>query len=297
MMDSADGFGYKIFTDATADFSADMLRRYPLVEIIPMEVTVGGENFQYGGKGGNLTVKRFYAMQREGKFASTSQINPVTYYDYFEPVLKEGFDILYLCFSSTLSNCFNNARMCMDALWQKYPERKMFCVDTLTASVGESLLVGEAAKKQLEGWCIEELAAWSDQTKLKVCNWFMVDNFDHLKYGGRVSSITAMAGGLLNIKPLLHMNAKGELVVVQKCRGRRKAVSEKIKQMKEGWLPEISPSVIVGHGDDEEAAMMLKDAVIENFPKAEVNVAQIGPVIGAHTGPGMLALIYFGGNR
>jgi DegV family protein with EDD domain len=236
-------------------------------------------------------------MLRAGKFASTSQINPATYREYFESALKNGYDILYLCFSSTLSNCFNNARLCMEDLRQEYPERKMFCVDTLTASVGESLLVGEAAQKQLKGWKIEELAAWSEQTKLKVCNWFLVDNFDHLKQGGRVSSITAVAGGILNIKPLLHMNAKGELVVVQKCKGRRKAVSEKIKQMKEGWLPDISPSVIVGHGDDAEAAKMLKDAVIQNFPEAQIDIAQIGPVIGAHTGPGMLALIYFGSNR
>ena len=166
------------------------------------------------------------------------------------------------------------------------------CVDTLTP-MGISLVEAEK-KHSRDGVTGEQPHRRSNQ--IKGVYWFL-DNFDHLKYGGRVSSITAMAGGLLNIKPLLHMNAKGELVVVQKCRGRRKAVSEKIKQMKEGWLPEIIPSVIVGHGDDEEAAMMLKDAVIENFPKAEVTVAQIGPVIGAHTGPGMLALIYFGGNR
>lgn len=287
---------YKIFTDATADFSSGMLQGLPRIEVIPMEVTVGDDSFLYG-PGGNLSAKQFYAMQRGGKFATTSQINPVTYRSAFESALKSGYDVLYLGFSSGMSGCFNNARLCMNDLREEFPQRKLVCIDTLCASAGESFLVREAARKQYEGLSIEELAAWVDAQKLKVCHWFTVDVFDHLKHGGRVSATTAVVGGMLNIKPLLHVDEIGKLGVVKKPRGGRKAIHEQVECMKTGWQPEISPFVVIGHGDDIDAAMMLKEAVEAKFPDADIHIAEIGPVIGAHTGPGMLALIYWGNNR
>ena len=287
---------YKIFTDATADFSSSMLQGLPRVEIIPMEVTVGDDNFLYG-PGSNLSVRQFYAMQRGGKFATTSQINPVTYRKSFEKALKEGYDILYLGFSSGMSGCYNSARLCMDELRKEYPQRKILCPDTLCASVGEAFLVREALRKQYEGMDIDDLAAWVELYKLNVCHWFTVDVFDHLKHGGRVSAASAAVGGMLNIKPLLHVDDSGKLAVVKKPRGRHKAIREQIACMKAGWWPEISPLVVIGHGDDPEAAMMLKEAVEAEFTGADIHIAGIGPIIGAHTGPGMLALIYWGGNR
>lgn len=287
---------YKIFTDATADYSSGMLQGLPRIEVIPMEVTVGDDNFLYG-PGGNLSVKQFYAMQRGGKFATTSQINPAAYRYAFESALKSGYDVLYLGFSSGMSGSFNNARLCMEDLQQEYPQRKLICIDTLCASVGESFLVREAARKQYEGLSIEELAAWVDAQKLKVCHWFTVDVFDHLKHGGRVSATAAVVGGMLNIKPMLHVDEMGKLSVVKKPRGRRKAIHEQIECMKAGWQPEISPFVVIGHGDDIDAATMLKEEVEAKFPNADIHIAEIGPVIGAHTGPGMLALIYWGNNR
>lgn len=287
---------YKIFTDATADFSSSMLQGLPRVEIIPMEVTVGDDSFLYG-PGSNLSVRQFYAMQRGGKFATTSQINPVTYRKAFEKALKEGYDILYLGFSSGMSGCYNSARLCMDELRKEYPQRKILCPDTLCASVGEAFLVREALRKQYEGMDIDDLAAWVEQYKLNVCHWFTVDVFDHLKHGGRVSAASAAVGGMLNIKPMLHVDHDGKLGVVKKPRGRNKAIKEQIAQMQAGWQPEISPLVVIGHGDDPEAADKLKQAVESQFPQADIHIAEIGPIIGAHTGPGMLALIYWGSNR
>ncbi len=287
---------YKIFTDATADFCPSMLEGLPRIEVIPMEVLVGDDSFLYGPVS-TLNVKEFYAMQRGGKFAATSQITPTTYRKSFEPALKAGYDILYLGFSSGMSGCFNNARLCMNDLREAYPERKLICIDTLCASVGESFLVCEAARKQYEGLTIDELAAWVDAQKLNVCHWFTVDIFDHLKHGGRVSAVSAAVGGMLNIKPMLHVDNSGKLGVVQKPRGRRQAIRAQIARMKTGWQPEISPLVVIGHGDDLEAAHMLKAAVEVEFPRVEIHIAEIGPVIGAHTGPGMLALIYWGSNR
>lgn len=287
---------YRIFTDATADFSSDMMVDLPRVTVIPMSVMVGDDSFLYGPRG-NLTTGQFYAMQRQGKFASTSQINGMTYQAAFEEALRDGKDVLYLCFSSGISGTLNAARLCMEDLRLQYPQRKLICVDTLCASVGEGFLVREAARKQYEGLTIEELAAWVMENRLNVCHWFTVNTFEHLKHGGRVSGAAATVGSMLNIKPLLHMDQDGCLKLVKKPRGRHRAMTKQLTCMKQGWLPEISPMVVIGHGDDLETANMLKNEIMEQFPQADVHIADIGPVIGAHTGPGILALIYWGSNR
>lgn len=287
---------YCIFTDSTADFCPSLLQGLPRVEIIPMTVTVDDEQYLYGPDG-NLTTDRFYAMQRDGKFASTSQINPETYRKAFEPALQSGYDVLYLGFSSGMSGCFCNARLCMEELKQEYPERKLYCMDGLCASVGESFFVREAARKQYEGMDIVHLAEWIDTQKLNVCHWFTVDTFDHLKHGGRVSATAAAVGGMLNIKPMLHVDESGKLVVAKKPRGRRQAIRELVTRMQTGWQPEVSPLVVIGHDDDLNTALMLKEAVENKFPNADIHIAEIGPIIGAHTGPGMLALVYWGNNR
>ena len=163
--------------------------------------------------------------------------------------------------------------------------------------VGESLFVHEALKKQYEGMDIDQLAAWIDANKLNVCHWFTVDTFEHLRHGGRVSAASAAVGSMLNIKPMLHVDDAGKLAVAKKPRGRKHAIREQVARMQEGWLPEISPLVVIGHGDDMDAARMLKEAVEAECPNADIHIAEIGPIIGAHTGPGMLALTYWGSNR
>lgn len=287
---------YRIFTDATADFCPSLLQGLPRIEIIPMTVTLDDVQYLYG-PGGNLTTDRFYAIQREGKFASTTQINPDSYRKAFEAALKNGYDVLYLGFSSGMSGCYNNAKLCMDELREEYPTRKLYCMDGLCASVGESLFVHEALKKQYEGMDIDQLAAWIDANKLNVCHWFTVDTFEHLRHGGRVSAASAAVGSMLNIKPMLHVDDAGKLAVAKKPRGRKHAIREQVARMQEGWLPEISPLVVIGHGDDMDAARMLKEAVEAECPNADIHIAEIGPIIGAHTGPGMLALTYWGSNR
>ena len=287
---------YRIFADATADLSERFMAGLPQVEIIPMQVEICGKEYTYG-PGGNLTTDRFYAIQREGKFASTTQINPDSYRKAFEAALKNGYDVLYLGFSSGMSGCYNNAKLCMDELREEYPTRKLYCMDGLCASVGESLFVHEALKKQYEGMDIDQLAAWIDANKLNVCHWFTVDTFEHLRHGGRVSAASAAVGSMLNIKPMLHVDDAGKLAVAKKPRGRKHAIREQVARMQEGWLPEISPLVVIGHGDDMDAARMLKEAVEAECPNADIHIAEIGPIIGAHTGPGMLALTYWGSNR
>ena len=288
--------GYKLFSDVTADISEELMRGMPEVELVPMQVELGGENYIYG-PGGDLTVEHFYAEQRAGKFASTSQINPMVYRECFEKTLKAGEDILYLCFSSGLSSTLQSANLCAQELREEYPERKLIVVDTLCAAVGEAMLVREAARKQQEGLTIEELAAWVEENRLKICHWFTVDSFDHLKHGGRVSAAAAAVGTMLQIKPLRHVDEEGKLRVAEKPRGRKQAIRTQVAHMKEGWTPEMGTLVVIGHGDCPDDVEQLRQAVLKEFPDADIRVAYIGPVIGAHTGPGMLALIYWGTNR
>lgn len=287
---------YQIFTDATADFSKSLLAQLTNVRVIPMEVEIDGRGYLYG-PGGTITTEDFYALQRNGNYASTSQINPDVYFRFFEPVLRRGQDILYLCFSSGMSGTFQTARICAEELRKTYPDRQIVCVDTLCASAGEGFLVYEAARRQEAGCTLSELALWVEENRLRVCHWFTVDVFDHLRHGGRVSSATAILGTALQIKPLLHVDTESRLAVAGKPRGRKQAVRAQLARMEEGWMPEWGNLVVVAHGDCPEGARLLKQEIHTRFPGAEIAAAEIGPIIGAHTGPDMLALIYWGKNR
>ena len=288
--------GYQIFTDATADVSQEIMEGLPPVVYIPMEVELGGTPYTYG-PGGNLTVSQFYAAQRGGLFATPSQINPAAYRDAFEPCLREGRDILYLCFSSGLSGTIQNALLCIRELEEEYPDRTILLVDTLCASVGEGFLVREAASRQAQGMGLEELARWVEDHRLQVCHWFTVDTFDHLRHGGRVSAVAATAGTLLQIKPLLHVDVEGKLQVVEKPRGRRRATESQLARMEQGWDRSMGNLVLVGHGDCPQECAQLQEEVERRFPGAKTYPVDIGPIIGAHTGPGMLAIIFWGSAR
>ena len=288
--------GYRIFTDATADLSPELLAAMSGVTIIPMDITLGDRGYTYGPEG-DITVDDFYAGQRSGLFGSTSQINFSTYSKYFVQALEAGEDVLYLCFSSGLSGTFQAVRLYAEDLRDQYPQRKIVCIDTLCASIGEGLLVAEAARLQAAGMDMEELAQWVADHRLESCHWFTVDTFEHLKHGGRVSAATAAVGSLLQIKLMLRLSETGELAVTEKPRGNRRAMEALLKRMRQGWTPQLSPTVIVGHGDCPDRAEELRRAVQAEFPTAQVTIAPIGPVIGAHTGPGMLALVFWGTER
>ncbi len=287
---------YQIFTDSTADYGESMKAVMKNVKIIPLGVEICGKSYN-SGPDGDITPKEFYDLQRKGNYATTSQINPSLYFSCFEPELRNGRDILYLCFTSGLSGCWQSANMCIDELKKLYPERNIICIDTLCASVGEAFIVYEAAKRQAEGYDIDRLAEWVIENRISVCHWFTVDVFDHLKHGGRVSAVSAAMGTLLGIKPMLHVDASGKLEVVEKPRGRHNAMEAQLNRMRKGWEPEKGNLVVIGHGDNLPAALELKKLVETEFPDTEIHIAEIGLVIGAHTGPGMLALIYWGDNR
>lgn len=287
---------YQLITDATADVSPEILNEIPELEIIPMEVMLGGKPRIYG-PGGDLSVEEFYEALRQGQYGSTSQINPNTYTKFFEKYLKRGQDILYLCFSTGLSATYQNACICAEELAEKYPQRTVKCIDTLCASAGEGLLVYEAAKRWQDGAKLEELADWVMKRRLSVCHWFTVDTMEFLKKGGRVGGAAATVGTMLQMKPLLHVNEDGELVLAGKPRGRRQAREIKMKCFKEGWDPSLGRTIMLAHGDCYEAAADLKKEIEAQFIEAECMIAPVGPIIGMHTGPGMVACCFWGTKR
>jgi len=288
--------GYQIITDATADLNDELLSGLPDVKIIPMHVEVGGKEYLFG-PGGNIDCGKFYGCLRNGQFASTSQINPEVYREHFEAILKQGMNVLYLCFSSGLSGTIQSAHIAIADLQEEYPDRTILCLDTLCAAVGEGLLVMEAARKQQQGMDIHSLYRWLEEHRLNLCHWVTVDTFDHLKHGGRVSATSAAMGTILGIKPLIHMDEKGKLEAVGKPRGKKKALEALLARMEKGWLSEISKQVIIGHGDSPEVAQELRTLVAARFPDAETHIAPIGPVIGAHAGPGVMTVFFWGSNR
>ena len=287
---------YQIITDATADLNEELLAGLPEVRIIPMHVEVGGKEYLFG-PGGNIDCGEFYGYLRSGQYSSTSQINPEVYREHFEAILRNGKDVLYLCFSSGLSGTIQSARMAIAGLREEYPDRTILCLDTLCAAVGEGLFVMEAARKQAQGMELQELYRWLEAHRLNLCHWVTVDTFDHLKHGGRVSSTSAAMGTLLGIKPLIHVDENGKLVAVGKPRGKKKALEALLNNMEKGWLPQISRQVNIGHGDSPEVARELRSMVAARFPDAEIHIAPIGPVIGAHAGPGIMTVFFWGDNR
>lgn len=287
---------YQIFTDVTADLDLQALDGLPEVVFIPMQVQIGSGNVLYHHNS-ELTPQKFYDLQRQGNFASTSRANLYTCRSCFEKALQKGMDVLYLSFSSGLSGSFQSGALCASELKEKYPERKIVVIDTLCASIGEGLLVLETAQKQAQGYSLEQLEKWVYDHRMNCTHWFTVDSFDHLKHGGRVSPAAAAVGTILNIKPFLRLDDSGKLEVIGKPRGRKKADAGLIAKMEQGWMPELSRTVIIGHGDVPDAAEELKKAVKMKFPDADILTAYIGPIIGSHTGPGMVALVYWGTNR
>lgn len=283
---------YQIFTDATSDLQEDL----ESVKVIPMNVEIGDKEYVYGPQG-NISCKEFYGLQKEGYYASTSQINILEYEKYFEEALKEGKDVLYISFSSGMSGTYQTACLCKNELQESYQDQRIICIDSLCAAVGEGLLVEEVDKKKREGLSMDELVDWIEDNKMNLCHWFTVDNFDHLKHGGRVSAVAATLGNTLNIKPLLRVDEEGKLRVVKKIRGRHKAMAAQVECIAKTWSPEISKSVVIGHGDDLKAAEELKEYVENKLPDAEIYISDIGPIIGAHTGPGVMVLAFWGTSR
>ena len=287
---------FVILTDSCCDMTARMAADLEL-EVLPLSLNMEDRVYHNYLDGREIGFQDFYARLRAGALATTSAISVGVFDEAMRKILDSGRDVLYLAFSSALSTTYQSAVIAADDLREAYPGRKIFVVDTLSASLGQGLLVYLCVQEKRKGKTIDQVHVFAEETKAKVCHWFTVDMFDHLRHGGRVSAAAAAIGTVLQIKPMLHVSNDGKLEVVEKPRGQKKAMAMQLDYMKKGWNPGISPLVLIGHGDCPEKAELLKSMVQKEFPNAEIFTTPIGPIIGSHTGPGMLALIYWGTNR
>ena len=285
---------YVILTDSGTDFTKEMIEELD-VELLDLWVTRENEE---PVPNSSLDLSEFYAFLREKKSASTAAVNIDSFIEIMTPILEAGKDILYLGFSSGLSSTYASGKVAADELMEKYPDRKIYTVDTLAASLGQGLLVYLAAKRRLAGESIESVRDFVENNKLNLCHWFTIDDLFFLKRGGRVSGATAVVGTMLGIKPVMHVDNEGHLINVAKARGRRAAVDALFDKAKTTMIGErANSSVFISHGDCIEDAEYLAERIKNEIGVKEVRIAYVGSVIGSHSGPGTLALFFLGSER
>ena len=287
---------YVIVTDSSADLSADMAEDLE-VQVLPLSFTVKGQTYHNYPDNRDMDPKEFYAMLRAGEMATTAAVNVADYTSALEPLLESGKDVLVLAFSSGLSATYQSSVIAVNELKEKFPERTIFTVDTLCASMGQGLLVYLAARKRQAGATIEEVRDWAEGNKLHLCHWFTVDDLHFLKRGGRISAATAVVGSMLHIKPVLHVDDEGHLISMGKARGRGASLTALVDHMEETAIDPASQVVFISHGDCLADAEKVAGDVKKRFGVKEVVINHVGPVIGAHSGPGTLALFFLGSRR
>ena len=287
---------YRIITDSTGDLTPELIRDLQLT-VIPMEFTIDGKSYRNDPDGHEMSAKAFYHLLRAGKTSTTAQINAHEFMEWADPILQAGEDILYLAFSSGLSGTCQSAYMAKEELSARYPDRKIYVVDSLAASMGEGLLAYYASRMQLEGKTIDEVYQWLQDNKLHLCHWFTVDDLNHLKRGGRVSSAAALFGTMLGIKPVLHVDDAGHLIPVAKIRGRRQSLDSLVAHMEETVTNPEEQVIFISHGDCEKDAQYVADQIRAKWNVKEIVLNEIGPVIGTHSGPGTVALFFLGSKR
>lgn len=286
---------YTIITDSTTDLTPELIERMG-VDVIPMELVMSdGTTYKNYPDGREIGFQAFYDKLRAGETAKTNQINVSTYCEAIERHVREGRDVLLLSFSSALSGTYQTSTIAVNDMREKYPDAKIVTVDTKSASMGEGLLVYFAAQQKAAGMSLDEVAKWVEDHRLHLCHWFTVDDLNHLKRGGRLSSAAALFGTLLGIKPVMHVDDAGCLIPVSKVRGRKQSLDALVQHMADTILPG-QKTVFISHGDCPDDAQYLAQRVREQVD-VEVLTGYIGPVIGAHSGPGTIAVFFLGSAR
>lgn len=285
---------YVIFADSACDISCDILNEWG-VKYCSLSLVFSDDPKEYSDY--EIPAADFYNRMRNGAQPKTSAANMGKFCDAFESIVKDGYDILYLAFSSGLSATCNFAREAAQEIMSQYEGSKITVVDSLCASAGYGLLVKLLVDKKNEGASIDEAANFAENTKLKVCHWFTVDDLKYLKAGGRISATTALLGGMLNIKPVMKMDNNGKLISVSKVRGRKAAIRAIADLYAETALDKKDGVVFISHGDCIDDANALADMIKENSGSTVQITTYIGPVIGSHSGPGTLALFFLANER
>ena len=286
---------YVITTDDTCDMPESFYKEYQ-IPYVSLNCMVNGQTFN---KDHRADPHEFYEWMRSGAMPTTSQVNAEDMKDCWLPYIKKGLDILHIGFSSGLSGSFNSARIAAEELMEEYPDVRIRVVDSLCASMGEGLLLFYAVKQKEAGKTLDEVGDYLEENKLVLCHVFTVDDLFHLHRGGRVSKLSAIVGTMVGIKPMLHVDNEGHLILLSKTRGRKRALSELVHMMDEriGSYRDRNPAVFISHGDCEEDARLVADLVREKYQIEDIRFNTIGATIGAHAGPGTVALFFLGDHR
>lgn len=287
---------FVILTDSSADLDGRLASQYG-IQVLPLSFVLQERTYHNFPDNREMDPHDFYTRLRQGEAATTAAVNVAQYTDMLEPLLQAGKDVLILAFSSGLSTTYTSSAIAVEELSEKYPERRLYTVDTLCASLGQGLLVYLAAQQRAAGRTIEEVRDWAEETKLHLCHQFTVDDLHFLKRGGRISATTAVVGSMLQIKPVLHVDNEGHLINIGKARGRQASLKALVDKMAQTAVKPEEQTVFISHGDCLEDAQTVANMVKERFGVKEVYINYVGPVIGAHSGPGTVALFYLGTER
>ncbi|WP_291236583.1 DegV family protein [Frisingicoccus sp.] len=290
-----DRFNYVITTDTCCDLPKDYLKEKEIEEV-SLYYNMNGSVY---GNDQEMDIKEFYDRMRGGEMPTTMAANPEELEEMFEKYLSAGKSVLHLAFSSELSSSCGNAMVAARELNEKYTDNKVIVIDTLAASLGQGLMVYKAEELRQNGKTIDETATWLEENKLHFCHQFTVDDLNHLYRGGRVSKLTAVAGTIIQIKPILHVSDEGKLVPIGKARGRKKSLTALVDNMQRtmGSYRDKNDIVFISHGDALEDAEYVANLVKERFGIEKFLINPVSPTIGAHSGPGTIALFYMGEKR
>ena len=285
---------YVIYTDSGCDLSPATLKGWG-VPYQCLTFKFDGSNTIYSNT--DMDEPTFYAKMRAGGVAKTSAVNSETFLDAFRELLDAGKDILYIGFSSGLSNTYNAARIAAEELKERYPSRKVLTVDSLSGSAGQGLLVYLTLEQKKKGATIEQAAAFAEGIRTKICHWITVEDLVYLKRGGRISPTVAFVGNALGLKPMLCITDEGKLHSHSKARGRKKAIDALVERYGEYAESTADGTVFISHADCEQDALLLVEKLKARFGVKVELLTQIGPVIGSHAGPGTIALCFVGVHR
>ena len=287
---------YVIMTDSCCDLTDQMARDLEL-EVLPLTMHMDGQDYPNDLAGTAISNQEFYKRIRAGKLATTSAVNVGQFQDAMSRVLESGRDIVCVCFSSALSTTYQSAVIAAEDLRTEFPEAEIHVVDSLSASLGQGLLLYLAVEQKRKGLTAAELAKWVEDNRLTVCHWFTVDDLNFLKRGGRVSATTALLGTMLSIKPIMHTSDEGKLVPVSKARGRKAAIAALLDKIEALSIHPEKQTMFICHADCEEDAKAVAQTIQDRFGTPTVHINYIGPVIGSHTGPNTMGIFFVGTQR
>ena len=284
-----------IVTDSNCDLPEEYLIKNN-IPVIPFHFNLNGEDYE-DNFWKTISYKEFYDELRKGGMSTTSQISPYTYEEYFRKYVNEGCSIIYIAFSSALSESYNHSLLARENVLQEFPSADITVIDSKVASVGQGILVQKAVDMLSDGKISKEIIIWLESNKMKVNHWFTVDSLDYLRRGGRLSATSAVIGTMMNVKPVLIVDKDGKLSPVKKVRGRKKAISELFNELKNTATNINEETVYISHADCLEDAQYLQDLINNELTVKEVVINNLGPIIGTHTGPGLLCLAFMGQER